>query len=723
MMLEKPSRRRLKPALAVPLLCALLAWPCLAMADPDGDDDDQASGTVTGVVITARRLDSARADIDPALGASAYSLTNEAVERMPGGETTSLAQVLLQAPGVAPGVGGPVIRGDGRGPQYRINNVTLPEGLSDIGQILSPRMADRIELITGALPAQYGLGPAAVVSITTKSGVYQDGGQAELYGGGQGEIEPAIEFSGQGGGNNLFLSASLRRSRAGLGGADAGRPLHDRSSEAEGFLLADRPIGDDGRLSLMLGLAQDRFQLPNPHGRNALTDPVGAGGFQRPLTLGGGGGFPSKALDRNQRQAARFVDVSYLHAEGPTTLQVSLFAHESTADYHPDPTGDLLFSGVADDQHRRQATVGLQTEGVWRMSPGHALRGGIFLQSSRFTSRERAAVLPLNGLGVQTATTPLILAGEASETERQTGVFLQDAWTPVASLTVNAGLRFDQASGAAGRFSPRLGLVWTSGQATTVHAGYARYVLPAPREPDALPAAAFAATTGAPPSPAGSPVPAETDDYVDVGLQQRLGDLTLGLDAYRRNAENLHAEGRFGFSPLGSAFSYRRARLEGVEASLLYADGPLSAWANLSLARARGQGVSGGRQAFTPAQLAALDGGFVRLSDDQTYTASAGAAWRIGALKFSGDLLYGSGARRTRPGGAPNGAGLPAYAVVNLGSVWGLKGPGGRHLDLRLDVINLFDARYQLSDSAALGAGPSVWGARRGVFVGFEQAF
>jgi len=44
-------------------------------------------------------------------------------------------------------------------------------------------------------------------------------------------------------------------------------------------------------------------------------------------------------------------------------------------------------------------------------------------------------------------------------------------------------------------------------------------------------------------------------------------------------------------------------------------------------------------------------------------------------------------------------------------------------LALRCDVINLFDARYQILNGSNLGAGPSQWGQGRGVFVGVEQSF
>jgi outer membrane receptor for ferrienterochelin and colicins len=180
---------------AVPCVLLIALAPVRALAAEPDDDDEATAGPVTEVVVTARRLDTARANVEPSLGASTYTLSNVAVERLPGGETTNLSQVLLQTPGVTQGGSGQLhVREDRGDLQYRINNVALPEGLSDFGQILSPRLADRIELVTGALAAQYGLQVAGIVNITTKSGVYQNGGQAEIYGGSHGEIEPAFEY-------------------------------------------------------------------------------------------------------------------------------------------------------------------------------------------------------------------------------------------------------------------------------------------------------------------------------------------------------------------------------------------------------------------------------------------------------------------------------------------------------------------------------------------------
>jgi outer membrane receptor for ferrienterochelin and colicins len=46
----------------------------------------------------AKRLEAARAAIEPQIGASTYTVNSQAIEAQPGGENNTLNQVLLQAP-------------------------------------------------------------------------------------------------------------------------------------------------------------------------------------------------------------------------------------------------------------------------------------------------------------------------------------------------------------------------------------------------------------------------------------------------------------------------------------------------------------------------------------------------------------------------------------------------------------------------------------------------
>ena len=308
---------------------------------------------------------------------------------------------------------------------------------------------------------------------------------------------------------------------------------------------------------------------------------------------------------------------------------------------------------------------------------------------------------------------------------RKASVFTQDEWRPVAHVTLNFGLRYDdvQSVRRESRVSPRFNGVLSLADGVTLHAGYARYFLPAPLEDESDTPKAFAGTTAAPPTLRGEPLRAETDDYYDVGVEWKDDDLTLGLDGYWRSAKNFIAEGQFGPANLTASFNYSSARVRGIELTATYAEGPFTAWANLAVSQGRGRGIASNQFYFTAGELAAIAGRLTPLGQDQTYSASGGASYRWNGFRFIADAIYGSGLPFTRLGETPNAGHLGGYVQVNLAVRYTVSTGFNRPLDLRFDIINAFDSRYRLRDGSGLGDGPPQWGPRRGFFFGVEQSF
>lgn len=710
------------------LVAAVLFVPPMAHAiEQDDDGDDGPAKPVTELIITARRLDAARANVNPTLGASTYSLSNEAVESRPGGETGSINQVLLQVPGVQQDGSGQLhVRQSQGALQYRINNVIIPEGMSDLGESISARIAQKVELVTGALPAQYGFQAGGVVNVTTKNGVYLNGGQAELYGGGRGEIEPAFEYGNSLGETNVFVSGSFLRNQAGSAPLDGrAKPRHDRTDQFDGFAYFDRALNSNSRASLILGLSDDRFQDPTMHGLTApiITPPSAT--YQGPLSVNGVSLYPSDQIDDSHRDATRFAVASLIHATDRYTVQASAFVRQSEASRQADGVGDLIYKGLGLSDSARDLAYGIQVEGVYEAAAAHTVRGGVVLSSNELDSAETVTVLPVDSSGRANGDAPLNLRESAHPRTGKQSAFIQDEWRVADGVTLNGGLRADAVKGknADSAISPRLNAVWAPFDSVIFHMGYARYFLPAPIEEAAESAADLVGTTGAWPTNGSSPVKAETDDYYDVGVQGSNGGLTMGIDAYWRAAHNLIAEGQFGPAALSHTFNYADGRLRGVELSLTYAKGPLSAWGNLVFARSDGRDIVTNQTYFTPGQLADLALGWRPLAQDQRASGSAGGSYRWGKLQISGDLLYGSGLPRTLSGGTINGGRLPAYTQVNFALVYRAAEFNQRPLDLRVDVINAFDKRYALRDGTGLGDGPPQWGQGRGVYFGLEQAF
>ncbi len=132
---------------------------------------DQPGANLPTIVVTAQHLNEERSRIDTQTGASTYSFSADDIQSAPGGDNVQLNQVMLQVPDAAQDSFGQLhIRGDHNGLQFRLNGVILPDGISVFGQTLPPRMIASMKLITGSLPAEYGLRSAGIIDLTTKSG-------------------------------------------------------------------------------------------------------------------------------------------------------------------------------------------------------------------------------------------------------------------------------------------------------------------------------------------------------------------------------------------------------------------------------------------------------------------------------------------------------------------------------------------------------------------------
>ena len=703
---------------------ALLAMASVAGSSAYAAD---ANPPPSELVVTAQKLDAARQTVEPALGATTYSLSKQLVDVLPGGENVSFNQVILQAPGVVQDSFGQLhIRGDHANIQYRLNNVILPEGIAVFGQTLSPRLAGNIDLVTGALPAQYGLRTAGIINITTKSG-FQSGGEVGVYGGSHDTIEPSFEYGGSWGANSAFVSGSFLHTGVGIESPDgSATPLHDRSNQLQLFGFFDHIIDPSDRISLIAGTSQQTFQIPNRQGLHPdfPNDPsptlTGAG-----LVVNGQGDFLSNNLVERQREGTTFAIVSYQHTTDRFTGQASLFSRYSTLTFHPDPLGDLLFTGIAQDARKSDTAVGLQLEGVYNLTLSHTLRGGVIVQGDRGVSKTNSQVLPVDGSGMQTTDVPLTIIDNGAKTAWTYSGYLQDEWKLLPEVTINFGVRYDRLDSyrTESQWSPRVNGVWTPFMGTSLHAGYARYFTPPPFELIATPTVLkFNGTTAEFPNPGPQDTPySERSHYFDVGAQQKLGVLTLGVDAYYKTVDQLIDEGQFGAPIILTPFNYQKGYIRGVEFSSNVAKGPFSAYVNLALNKAQGKTIDSAQANFDPGDLAYIATNYIYLDHIQAVTVSAGASYRFGDTHLSTDLLFGSGLRRD--GAVPNGDHVPSYTQVNVSISHDFANAPVGPITLRLDMINAFDEIYEIRDGTGVGVGAPQFGPRRGVFVGLTKSF
>jgi outer membrane receptor for ferrienterochelin and colicins len=677
------------------------------------------------VVVTAQRLNEKRAGIETQTGASTYTIDDAAIAATPGGDNVQFNQVILQAPNVVQDSFGQFhVRGDHNDVQYRLDGIILPEGISVFGQSLSPRLISSMSLVTGALPAEYGLRTAGIIDMTTKSGLLEPGGSVSLYGGSHGTFEPSIEYGGNSGNFNYFVSADMLRNDLGIESPDgSSNPLHDHSTQIHGFGYFEDILNEDNRLTLILGSSNGKFQIPNQHG---LEPDLG-------LTVNGQSAFPSAGLDENQRELTQYAVLSWQHAQGALDWQSSLTSRYSSLTFEPDPVGDLLYNGIAQNAFKDDVAVGWQTDAAYKLNDVHTLRAGAYLQHDSSSSQTTSQVLPIDASGAQTSDVPYAVVDNGSQTQWLESLYLQDEWKLPGNVTLNYGLRLDHynAYSNGGQLSPRVNAVWQALPDTTVHAGYSRYFTPPPFElVGGETFTKFANSTALPPGSvtADTAPSAERADYYDLGVQQKLlGRLTLGVDSYYEPSKNLIDEGQFGAPIILTPFNYRDGRIAGVEFTANYASNGFSGYANLAFQSDKGRDIVSSQFNFSTQELAYIAGNYIHLDHEQRVTASGGGSYLWRDTRFSADMLFGTGLRSdlALPDGAdiPNGDNLPSYLQVNLGASHVFHFDSGHPLTARVDVVNLLDKDYEIRNGTGVGVGAPQFGARRGVFFGLSKDF
>ena len=706
-------------ALAVaPLMCpAMAAFAQVA---------DQPGASLPTIVVTAQHLNEERSRIDTQTGASTYTFNSNDIQSAPGGDNVQLNQVMLQVPDAAQDSFGQLhIRGDHNGLQFRLNGVILPDGISVFGQTLPPRMIASMKLITGSLPAEYGLRSAGIIDLTTKGGALQPGGDVSVYGGSHGSIEPSVNYGGTTGSNTYFVTGDMIRNDLGIESPDGrSTPLHDNTRQYHGFGYFEHIFDESNRLSVVAGSSDDRFGIPNLSGVHA-TD-IGPG-----LTVNGQTDFLSNMLNENQREVTQFGAVSLQHSAGPLSVQTSLITRYSSLNFSPDPLGDLLFNGISEQAYKRDVAYGLQSDGAYKLSDSHTLRAGVYAQTDRLTSNTSSQVLPTDASGAQVSDLPISVVDDTRNTQWIESAYLQDEWHVNSVLVVNYGVRFDHftAFSSGSQLSPRVNFVWQAAENTTVHAGYSRFFSPPPFElVGSTTVQKFLNTTFQPAVTRDDPVKAERSNYYDVGVQQSVTKaLTVGVDSYYKQAIHLIDEGQFGAPIILTPFNYRYGQVYGVEFTGNYTAGRFQTYGNVAFQRAIGKDFESSQFNFSPDDLAYVASHYIHLDHEQEMTMSGGAAYAWHGSRVSGDLLVGSGLRASLnlPSGTsiPNGAHLPYYRQVNLGASHAFDGEGIRGLSARLDVINAFDQKYQIRNGTGVGVGAPQYGARRGYFIGVTQAF
>jgi outer membrane receptor protein involved in Fe transport len=714
------------------ILLSVLGTSAVPLPAQSASRADPASAvTKLDAFVVTGQLDETRAAIQPSLGASSFIMDESQILNIPQGTDAPFSQVLLRAPGVAADSsanGDLHVRGEHANLQYRINDVLLPEGISGFGLELDPRFVQSMELVTGSLPAQYGFRTAGIVDIKTKTGGFQHGGDASLYGGSFDTLKPSLEVGGTRGNLSAFADASFDHTGIGIENPTSGaNPLHDDSDQARAFAYISYILDSGSRLTFMGSASVSTFQVPDTPGLPAGTSPDG-----RPWLPGS---LDSSRLDENQAERNYFGVLTYQKSTGALNTQLSGFVRASSVHFTPDTEGDLFFDGVASDVRRQLDSAGVEGDGSYAPGDRHTLRGGFTLLYERSSSDSLTTVFPVGAGGDPTGPAFTVADSDALH-GLFAGAYLQDEWRFAPGWTLNYGARldlFDAPFDDEGQLSPRVNVIYRPAGGTTLHAGYARYFTPPPVEDVPGNAVAqFDGTSNASPTDRDDPVRSERADYFDAGVSQKVGrGLQLGLDGYSKRSTNQLDDGLFGQTLILTAFNYAEGEVHGLEFSGSYASGGFTAYLNLAHSVARGRDWTSSQFLFDPADLAYVRAHWIFLDHDQALTGSFGASyvWKEAATdtRIFVDLLYGTGLRAdaVAPNGSniPNGGTVPAYYTLSIGGEQGFTLGRGHSLKARLDILNLTDRSYELRDGSGVGVNAAQYGMRRGVFGSLSYSY
>ena len=698
--------------------------PAMAQTPP-AEPAPQVPADGLSIEVVGKRLDRERSEIQPSLGATRYDFSKTAISNTPLGENAPLNQVLLRAPGVVQdGFGQIHVRGDHGSLQYRLDGVQLPEGLALFSNIMSPRFADQLSLITGALPAQYGLRTAGVVDITVKSGTTNPGGEVSAMVGSNNWVQPALEYGGRSGNFDYFAVGQYVSNNIGIENPTSSTaPLHDATAQWYALTKLSAVADENTRLSFIAGGASARYQIPNVPGETPA------------FTVNGISDWNSAALDQRQWEDTYFGIASMQKSYQNFNMQLSGFGRYSKLSYQPDAIGDLLYNGIAPWSQRSSLAFGAQGDASWKVASNHTLRGGFLVQREQVSSYSQNNALgmvpdPADPTAQIPGDSPVGFSDGSTLVGWTYSVYLQDEWKVIPTVTVNFGARFDAISGqiSENQVSPRINVVWEPTSQISLRAGYSRYFVPAPLNQVGFGSlAARIGTTAEPENFTNDPVRAERSDYFDVGLTVKPVDgLTLGFSGYYKFAENYLDKGQFGAPIQLASFNYANAQVKGFELYANYDQGPWSLYGNLAWSKVSATGIKSAQYNFSTEDLNYIANHWIAADHDKGWTGSAGAAYIFNsgsdrATRVSADMLFGSGLRTSVV--TPNDTSLPAYATLNLSVTQKVPLGGSKGTQIRLDAINVTDGVYQLRTGEGVGVGAPQYGMRRAFFVTLAQKF
>jgi outer membrane receptor protein involved in Fe transport len=533
----------------------------------------------------------------------------------------SLDRLVETVPGVVQfSYNEPVINGF-HGVTYEIDGAPLPLATtSNFAEILDPKDINSIEVITGAIPAEFGgdrIG-GVVNIITNRFEDIPEGTYGVITGGAGNEAQALgqLQTVSRFGNNEFFLSLNNTSTNRGLD-APTLVAVHDASSANDEFLRWVSKLSDRSTIGADYGAQFSQYQIPiNPCSPNVSGGVTGCATVNSSDPI-----WAIPSTDDAQLEYDRFANLNFTQTsrDGNGVFQLIPWYRSTLVNYDGDlaadvqgyqpnfscvPAGspanypDCNIDGVTPNylnnvglrQSSYASYVGLRTS-LLRSSSTHTWKIGVDINRENASGSQTYAcyyidcnvpggkITPVvadaaNGypLGYYAASSAQAQAGS------QFGAYAQDTWQPSPNVAFDYGVRWDHSSGytSGHMIEPRIGINIGDGKKNIAHVFYARYyaapLLEDVRQACVIFADQSASGTGNAGCATTKPpydLKPEMDSYGEIGLQHTFnGNLVGWANIFEKNVVNVLDTTELLNTPLFAVYNNSIGHNVGVELRL-----------------------------------------------------------------------------------------------------------------------------------------------------------
>jgi hypothetical protein len=577
---------------------------------------------------------------------------------------------------------------------------------------IDPRILQSAEVIYGNVPAEYGEKIAAVINLTTKSGLGSGPLKGEARVGAAQFNTYAAGVSAGGGTARFGYFASIDASKS------------DRFLDPPNFDNLQNH-GDTERVFLRLDLANDgstnAFRISGLLGRTRR---------DVPNTFSQEAANTDNQVETNDWNA----NLGWQRILSPAAvLDTTIFARNNRYTYYGSPNDPSVIT----NSKRSLDNYGVQPILTIQAGTANEIKAGAILKLYPIKERFSFGITDPNlndptsdGYNPNLAPYDLTRGGspflfEDSRTITYIAGFVEDT-IRLSNLTAQLGLRYDHANFplSESQLEPRVGLAYYLPAAKTVFRVSYNRIFITPEYENVLFSSSTEASTLAPPEVQASRalgeglilVPAARQDVYDVGLQQAVGSkLRLDIDFWERRVRFVADQAQFQNTGIVFPVAFDHGRLHGWNVRLDLAPiGGLTGYASLGHVHAVYFPPLAGGLFLDTGAIDAITGGPFLIDHDQNLQAQAGINYAFGKSGFwlGANVRYDSGpvtgADETILQDPDNAFAFPYIRIHSGGgldpnraaprTVWNFSAGAdiarfGVPIGVQVDVLNAFDLK------------------------------